>query len=811
MNPSEIHLYSLPDSFSVERVRSALGLPEIRSQKFVECLPFAAEDVTAGSETELQTAVSGDRCCVDLPVTIENSNYFANIVRRASAGDSSRRAVTDLEKHVHGNTTNIWDNSWVRFPLKSITPFAQKVLARDLRSDRSNGSSSPRKDRHKFLHLIEKDQWLRIPMSYLVKLALADVLGSQDNLPELVHAAGCRVMDKFLSDNTSPETLSFHVVSLRKESRFGRAIAKETSKRFLLTQLIVMYANSALGLVDSGQRAMMYSSPHPPVRQKMLNDCISDSFYRELFMNPCLSGWDNGVEKHAYMCLCHQVLGRSQLNAVAKLREAGIITRNLVILPNVSNISLANNGTHLSLGSRTLSRHLQNRDRDFSPTDEKCLGDLVIKIVEHFLPLFVGTYSAAPYRLDFGDFHPEKVLGFLPHELDYTHLRMLWRRWKKKASIRILGRSTTPFGLKSIDRALTTLFRCKGDFMPDFRLIDYMTAPMSTDRSPALDGKPGNTERLKRDLADLGVFDTRMALYMPYRLREYHRAGYSGFEGRHYSLFESLDGDMSRAANLQVLVTALAFKYSLQGSVRHSDIPDEPFIESERRQVFFGSAIGIPTFYVHGSTGNLFLKRILLKTNGIRRSRRYPGYLRVYRRQYLLALVEIIRTEGADLVENLGMEETVRDLCDRIDRPRIHSAEGKLTAGILDIMGVDSPMKARAQEFNFAAEHYYRNDLKTRHIREGLDFLREDLQALEAVRGFSELGYKGAFRYVLGERSATGFLDSMVPDIIDETVHVDDLRRLIDLMLATVHHDCAQSGEPVAGGCGTNANTTPVH
>ena len=66
------------------------------------------------------------------------------------------------------------------------------------------------------------------------------------------------------------------------------------------------------------------------------------------------------------------------------------------------------------------------------------MGDLVVKIVEHFLPLFVGTYSAAPYRLDFVDLHPEKALGFLPHELDYTHLRMLWRRWKKKANLNIM-------------------------------------------------------------------------------------------------------------------------------------------------------------------------------------------------------------------------------------------------------------------------------------------------------------------------------------------------------------------------------------
>jgi hypothetical protein len=31
----------------------------------------------------------------------------------------------------------------------------------------------------------------------------------------------------------------------------------------------------------------------------------------------------------------------------------------------------------------------------------------------------------ALYRLDFWDFHPEKALEFLPHEPDFTHLRMI--------------------------------------------------------------------------------------------------------------------------------------------------------------------------------------------------------------------------------------------------------------------------------------------------------------------------------------------------------------------------------------------------
>ena len=777
----------------LEDIRGSLGIPDIRSDKFVRALPFSADDVTAGSETELQAAVRGDRNCVDLAVSIASSNYFSNIVRRVSAGDTSKSAICDLEKYLDENSEEIWENSWVRFPMGRVTRYALDILNSDLRSNRGDPVSGVRADLDRFIFEQGNEKWLRIPISYLTKISLADVLGSQENLPEMIRDTGSRIMDNLLSDNTSPETLSFHVVPLTGESGMGRAIAKETSKRFLLTQLLVMYANLAFGLKETGQQALIYFSPHPPMRQKQLNDSISDSFYRELFMNPCLSGWDNGQEKHDYMCLCHQVLSRSQLTAVGKLREAGIITRNLVVLPNVSNICLANNGTHLSIGSLKLSRCLSDTSNMISGSEEKLLGDLVIKIVEHFLPLFVGTYSAAPYRLGFSDFHPEKILGFLPHELDYTHLRMIWRRWKKKASIRVFGQPTTPFGLNTVDRALSLFFGMKGDIIPDFRLIDYMVAPMSTNRSPALDGRIGNQEKLKKDLFDLGIFDTRMSLYMLYRLREHENVGFAGFEGRHYSLFESLEQDMGHAANLQVLITALAFKYALTGIVKHADIPDDPFVESERRQVFFGCAIGIPTFFVHGVTPNKFLRNLLRRTNSVRYSRRYHGYLRVYRRQFLLALVEMIRNDGEELIENLGLRDTIDDLIRRIEHPTSFSATGRITAGILDEMGLASPMEAEAGEFNFAAESYYRTRLKARHLSEAMDLFCEDLNCLDTHGEHHEELYRQAFFNTVGVRDPIRLVESLRSKVLTEEFCVDELRKLIDLLLITLHRDQAMA------------------
>lgn len=776
-------------NFSMRNLREILGCHGTSDVIDPKSIPFGIDDVTAGSETELQAAVLGKTDCVDLPIRIRESNYFANIVRRAASGDTSRQAITELEQYLNNNSENIWENSWVRFPITCLNQSAREIFDYDLLSDKRKSGGTLRTDAHKFVYLDQGKEFLRVPISYVMKLALADVIGSQKGLPELIRFTGTRLMEHLLNDNTSPETFSFNVVPIRRELGLGRSLAKETSKRYLLTQLLIMYANKKFLLEANGQKALLYFSPHPPTRQKKLNDCISDSFYRDLFMSPCLNGWDTGQTKQDYMCLCHQVLSRSQLNAVAKLREAGIINRNLVVLPNVSNISLANNGTHISLGSVKLTGRLSSSSSGFTAAHEKFLGDLVIKIVEHFLPLFVGTYSAAPYRLGFPDFHPEKVLGFLPHELDYTHLRMIWRRWKKKAKINIFGQPVTPFGISPIDKALTTLFRVKGDFVPDFRVIDYLISVMSTNESPGLDGKLGNTDRLKKDLSDLGVFDEKMAPYFLYRLREFSKMGFSGFEGRHYSLFGNLENDMANAVNLQLLVTTLAFKLALLGKVSHRHIPDDPFIESERRQIFFGSAIGIPTFYVRIGTPNLFMKRILEYTRGLRQSRRYPGYMRVYNQEYLLGLTRLLQAEAADLIEMFDLKDMLDDLLNRLKNPSQFSVAGRLTAAILDMSAAKSPMKLNAETFNLSAETYYRSTLKKNHVLEGLNFLHEDLSSLDSNQAFLKQDYRETIRYVVKDRDTRKFLEDISEEVLSESVPLDIIEKLIDLIVITIHSD----------------------
>ena len=767
----------------LSRIRNILNIDLKNESTLVESLPFSLNDTTSGAENELQTAVAGSKDQVDLPISILMSSYYRNMLRRINAGDAPKKLLNNLMEYIDENREGVWENSWVWFPRRFLSMIADQVFMSDLNADKNETRSGRRSDIEHFIIRRASEECLRVPVSYLLKLALADALGAYGSTDPIILKAGNDAMNHFLNDNTSPEISSFHPVILSRQAGTGRAIASETAKRFLLVQALLQYANRKFRLSNHGQKVMTYFSPHPPLRQKYLNDIISDSFYRQLFMNPCLSGWNRGEDKYRYMHLCHQVLSRSQLNAVLKLKDSGIISNNLVVLPSISNISLANNGTHITIGSRKLTKLLGYNRSGFTSPDEKYLGDLVIKIMEHFLPLFVGTYSAAPYRMAFTDFHPEKALGFLPHQLDYTHLRMLWRRWKKKAHIDFLGSPVTPFGPHWIDKVLSSMLGLKGDFVIDYRLIDYFVSLLSTDESPALDGTPGNCQRLKKDLAHLGIFHEDMSVYLLYKLREYETMGFSGFEGRYYSLFESILDDMGSATSLQTLLTALAYKYILSGLVTHADIPDDPSLESERRQVFFGAAIGIPTFFVKKDTRNLFLRKIFARTVRTRQSRRYSGYVRIYNSEYRKALLGIIKEDASDLIEAMGLEDVIKDLENRLSQPDMCSTTSKITTGIIQSKGKLSPIDMDADGFNLSAESFYRDTLRKRHMLEGLTVLKEE------YRKQDNDDIRHVLNAILDGCPPDDFIAGIKDGLMNEELSEEELRKVIKLILLTVEMD----------------------
>jgi hypothetical protein len=279
-----------------------------------------------------------------------------------------------------------------------------------------------------------------------------------------------------------------------------------------------------------------------------------------------------------------------------------------------------------------------------------------------------------------------------------------------------------------------------------------------------------------------------MSVYLLYKQREFAKMGFSGFEGRYYSQFENFGNDMGRAADLQTLITALAYKYMALGTA-HSHIPDSPSVESERRQIFFGAAIGIPTFYVRRNSTNAFLEKILKKTKGIRPSHRYPGYLRVQIHEYRRALIQIIREDAADLIELMDLHDTLNDLELRINEPDLHSAAGRLTAGILDEVNASSPLRVDAREFNVGAERYYRTTLRKRHLEESFGFLINDCSILDREQSLLDEKQRKALRVILQGRDAVGFAKAAKEDVMQERADIITLQRLMNLVLFKVHHD----------------------
>lgn len=722
-----------------QNIFARLGVPTGATSS-PESLPFHPQDITAGTENELGVTVVGTRDTTDLPQAIARLPFF----------EAGGRAAAELEKWLADDAGQAWEHSWLRIPRAALNAAARITLGSDLAGRRDCEDFNV--DHHS----------VRVPASYVLKLALADVLGARD-LPGRALLAGQRTLGCFLNDNTAPEIISTHIVSGKHGDAPGKAVARENAQRFLLTQLLAAYANEKFGLRASGQELSIHAAPNPPARLKALSRLLPADAYRDLLMNPCLSGFKDGASKRTYMHVCHETLSRSRMHAGVRLMEAGIMKPH-VVESMVCDTSLLNNGTHLSLGSLQLGEYLRAQPEATAVAEEKYLGDLATKIVEHFLPLFVGLYSAAPARLAPADLRPERALGFLPHELGSTHLRLTWQSWKRKAGL---------------------FAPLKGDMVPDQRLLDYFAALPSSGTAAAHDGQIGNGERLKTELEAKGLFSRNMTFYTLYRLREFSKMGFTGFEGRHYSLFASMHGDLAPATDLQALITAYAYQCMARGEVLHAHIPDDPDTESERRQIFFAAAIGLPVFYVKRTTRNHFLRRVLAKTQRTRPSKRHSGYFKVYMDDYRHALQRLLAGDGA-LTETGAA--TLDDLGARLAAPAERGVAGRLTSAILAELGVTSPMDVDAATFNQAAEQHYRGRLREQYLEEGLASAGQGIRQMTRHMTH-DAALRRALAALTGGRDAQEFFNIAARDVRAGQAAPDTLRRLIGLLLLNVEQE----------------------
>jgi hypothetical protein len=279
---------------------------------------------------------------------------------------------------------------------------------------------------------------------------------------------------------------------------------------------------------------------------------------------------------------------------------------------------------------------------------------------------------------------------------------------------------------------------------------------------------------------------------MLYRQRELAVHGFSGFEGRHYSLFESLERDLAQSASLQWLITALAYKLMAAGRLDHGMIPDDPEVESERRQIFFGAAIGLPTFFVKADSPNQLLMELAAMTPGVRPSRRYAGWLRVRHHQFRQALVAYLEREAADLIEQQRAQGLINNLRGwAVKHPEDTSAQ-RLLHGILGDKQGKKALDIPAEEFNQRAERYYRKDLSARHMSEALDFWREMLAPGPNSQQPEDGELRGELHALLGAEPRARFLARLRRDLEAGILGEAELRKLIHLLILTIHQTANQ-------------------
>src|SRR5262249_13894290 len=179
---------------SAQYIFEDLGLCMRGAEINVESLPFSATDITAGSESELQTVVVGAKGSVDLPLQIEQSNYYANVSRHIAAGDTPRRAGAAIERYLNDNREQVWENSCARVPARLLSAFAQQPFQADLLADKRDHRRGLRGDIDRFIARDGGETLMRVPVSYLLKLALAEAIGSQPNLPRAISVTGVKLL-----------------------------------------------------------------------------------------------------------------------------------------------------------------------------------------------------------------------------------------------------------------------------------------------------------------------------------------------------------------------------------------------------------------------------------------------------------------------------------------------------------------------------------------------------------------------------------------------------------------------------------------
>jgi hypothetical protein len=250
---------------------------------------------------------------------------------------------------------------------------------------------------------------------------------------------------------------------------------------------------------------------------------------------------------------------------------------------------------------------------------------------------------------------------------------------------------------------------------------------------------------------------------------------------------------MGNAADMQTLITALAYQYVLNGEVTHAMIPDTPEVESERRQIFFCAAVNLPFCYVKTDTRNRFLKQIVSRISHVRKSRRYPGHTRIRVKDYKQALVSTLKKDGSALIEDLRLHAVLADLQGRMQSPDTRSACGRLVNGILDSRKKQDPMACPGDVFNRDAEHYYQETLRKQHMAEGFKILISEFSGMNLWAGFREPVFRDIIHTILPDTDMDHFLKQVKHPLMAHDLPAEQIKKLLFLIILYVNMEAGHA------------------
>lgn len=96
-------------------------------------------------------------------------------------------------------------------------------------------------------------------------------------------------------------------------------------------------------------------------------------------------------------------------------------------------------------------------------------------------------------------------------------------------------------------------------------------------------------------------------------------------------------------------------------------------------------------------------------------------------------------------------------------------------------------MAISADEFNTAAEQYYRGPLRTSHMDEAFDYLMAEARRVDFSLICTGRKYHQAFKQILGGLSACRFVEIQKKAMMNNRITTNNIQKTIHFLILVIH------------------------